>query len=171
MSLEPEVRNEKKKIKIFSDRIEITSAGGLPEGLSKEEFFEGYSVPRNKEIMRIYRDLGLVEQLGSGVPRILKAYSKECFTFSDNFLRMNFPVSELSTPQVRKLMEVLKGEMKRKEIQEELGLSDRMNFQRNYIDPALKAGVIEFTIPGKPTSRLQKYRLSEAGKAIKRRNN
>lgn len=41
--------------------------------------------------MRIYKDLGLVEQLGSGVPRILESYSKECFKFSDNFLRMTFP--------------------------------------------------------------------------------
>ena len=36
------------KFEIFSDRLEITSAGSLPEGLSKKEFFEGYSIPRNK---------------------------------------------------------------------------------------------------------------------------
>lgn len=62
----------------------------LPETLSKEEFFEGYSIPRNKEIMRIYKDLELVEHLGSGVPRILESYSKDCFKFTDNFLRMSF---------------------------------------------------------------------------------
>lgn len=28
----------------FPDRIEITSSGGLPEGLNEDEFFEGYSV-------------------------------------------------------------------------------------------------------------------------------
>jgi ATP-dependent DNA helicase RecG len=93
------------KFEFFADRIEITSAGGLPEGLSHDEFFEGYSVPRNKEIMRIYKDLNLVEHLGSGVPRILESYSKDCFKFSANFLRMTFPsaapVSDLSdTPQV-----------------------------------------------------------------------
>lgn len=79
------------KFEIFEDRIEITSTGSLPDGLSKEEFFEGFSVPRNKELMRIYKDLGLVEQLGSGVPRILESYGKECFSFTDNFLRMTFP--------------------------------------------------------------------------------
>ncbi len=62
------------KFEIFPDRIEITSAGGLPEGLSQEEFFLGFSVPRNKELMRIFKDLGMVEQLGSGVPRILESY-------------------------------------------------------------------------------------------------
>jgi ATP-dependent DNA helicase RecG len=56
------------KFEIFDDRIEITSAGGLPEALSQEEFFEGVSIPRNKELMRIFKDLDLVEHLGSGVP-------------------------------------------------------------------------------------------------------
>ena len=79
------------KFEIFDDRIEITSSGGLPQGLSKKEFFSGYSVPRNKEIMRIFKDLNLVEQLGSGVPRMLKNYSKKCFTFTENFLRTVFP--------------------------------------------------------------------------------
>lgn len=83
------------KFEIFDDRIEITSAGGLPESLSQEEFFEGFSVPRNKEIMRVFKDLDLVEQLGSGIPRILENYPKECFKFSENFLRMTFPVVQV----------------------------------------------------------------------------
>ena len=80
------------KFEIFPDRIEITSAGGLPDGLSEEEFFEGFSVPRNKELMRVFKDIGMVEQLGSGVPRILESYDRSCFSFSDNFLRMSFPM-------------------------------------------------------------------------------
>ena len=84
------------KFEIFDDRIEITSSGGLPNGLSQNEFFEGYSVPRNKEIMRIYKDIGLAEQLGSGVPRILEYYGKDCFIFSENFLRMIFPKESIS---------------------------------------------------------------------------
>lgn len=84
------------KFEIFTDRIEITSAGGLPEGLSKQEFFEGFSVPRNKELMRIFKDLELVEQLGSGIPRILEHYGKESFSFSDNFLRMTLIAKEVA---------------------------------------------------------------------------
>ena len=79
------------KIEFFKDRIEITSAGGLPDGLNQDEFFEGISVPRNKEITRVFRDLRLVEQLGSGVPRIVQIYNQNCFRFSENFLRMTFP--------------------------------------------------------------------------------
>jgi ATP-dependent DNA helicase RecG len=81
------------KFEIFEDRIEITSSGGLPRGLSQGEFFEGYSVPRNKELMRIFKDIRLVEQLGSSVPRILSSYNKDCFKFSANFLRMISPKS------------------------------------------------------------------------------
>ena len=40
------------KFEIFPDRLEITSAGRLPELMSKEEFFSGISIPRNKELMR-----------------------------------------------------------------------------------------------------------------------
>ena len=54
------------KFEIFPDRLEITSAGRLPESLTREEFFNGISIPRNKELMRIYRDVELVESLGSG---------------------------------------------------------------------------------------------------------
>lgn len=83
------------KFEIFDDRLEVTSAGSLISSLSMDEFFEGFSFPRNKEIMRIFKDLELVEHLGSGIPRILEHYPKSSFKFSENFLRMTFP-SELS---------------------------------------------------------------------------
>jgi ATP-dependent DNA helicase RecG len=161
------------KFEIFPDRIEITSAGGLPEGLNQEEFFLGYSVPRNKELMRIFKDLGMVEQLGSGVPRILESYGRECFTFSDHFLRMSFPVHDSSiphvTPQVEKLISIMGGEMTRQELQVCLKLSDRMNFLKNYLQPAIEFKVIEMTIPDKPKSSKQRYRLTNEGEELKKR--
>jgi len=68
------------KFELFADRLEITSAGGLPQGFSQDEFFMGYSVPQNKELMRVFRDVDLVEQLGSGIPRILQSYTKNVVT-------------------------------------------------------------------------------------------
>lgn len=47
-----------------------------------------------QEFIRIFKDLDLVEQLGSGVPRILEYYDKFCFKFSENFLRMTFPIDK-----------------------------------------------------------------------------
>jgi len=82
------------KFEFFSDRLEITSAGGLPYGLAVNDFFAGHSSPRNKEIMRVFRDLEIVEQLGSGIPRIIEAYGKDCFQLSNNFMRLVFPYAE-----------------------------------------------------------------------------
>ena len=82
------------KFEIFKDRLVITSCGGLPYGISQEEFFSGTSIPRNKELMRIFRDVELVEHLGSGIPRILQSYPKESFRFMENTLRVIFPIDE-----------------------------------------------------------------------------
>ncbi len=63
------------------------------------------------------------------------------------------------TPQVKALLGVLQGEMSRNELMATLGLSDRKSFRERYLLPALEAGLIEMTIPEKPNSRLQKYRI------------
>jgi ATP-dependent DNA helicase RecG len=77
-------------VEIFANRLTITSYRGLVPGLSKDEFFAGRSMPRNREIMRVYKDLKLVEQLGSGMNRILDKYPREIFKLSDNFLEVCF---------------------------------------------------------------------------------
>ena len=81
-------------IELYSDRIEITSAGGLPQELSKNDFFNGVTAPRNKELIRVFKDIDLIENIGSGILRILKAYEKECFIFMDHFLRVSFRYRE-----------------------------------------------------------------------------
>jgi predicted HTH transcriptional regulator len=162
-------------IEIYSDRLSITSYGGLIEGLSVEEFFSGRSMPRNRELMRIFRDLNLVEHLGSGLNRILQVYDKDIFRLSENFLEVAFPFSKeyLSltpqvTPQVRRLLESLSEEMTRTQIQDFLGLKDKKNFQDKYLSPALAEELIEMTIPDKPKSSNQGYRLSSKGAELKR---
>ena len=81
-------------IELYSDRIEITSGGGLPQGLSQEEFLEGVTAPRNKELIRVFKDVDLIENIGSGVLRILDAYDKSCFKFMEHFLRVSFNYKE-----------------------------------------------------------------------------
>ena len=76
---------------IYSDKIVVTSAGGLPNDMTEEEFYLGFSAPRNRELMRIFRDVQLVEHIGSGIPRILKKYDRSIFNFTTNFLRVTFP--------------------------------------------------------------------------------
>ena len=81
-------------IELYSDRIEITSAGGLPQQLSKEDFFRGVTAPRNKELIRVFKDVDLIEKIGSGILRILKVYDKNSFIFMDNFLQVSFKYRE-----------------------------------------------------------------------------
>ena len=69
------------------------------------------------------------------------------------------------TPQVAKLLGIIRGEMSRTELMSALGLKDRWNVSDSYLTPALAAGFIELTIPDKPNSRLQRYRLTAKGQA------
>jgi Fic family protein len=70
------------------------------------------------------------------------------------------------TPQVRELLSHVKSEISRDDLQTALGLSDRKSFRERYLKPALEAGLIEMTIPEKPQSRLQKYKLTLLGKKV-----
>lgn len=75
---------------IYDDRINIVSCGGLPNNLTEEEFFGGFSMPRNRELMRVFRDMRLVENFGSGLRRILNVYGRYVFRLSDNFVCAEF---------------------------------------------------------------------------------
>jgi Fic family protein len=68
------------------------------------------------------------------------------------------------TPQVGELLAAIQGEMGREVLQTALGLADRKSFRERYLKPALTDGLIEMTIPDKPNSRLQKYRLTDKGR-------
>jgi ATP-dependent DNA helicase RecG len=51
-------------------------------------------------------------------------------------------------------------------LREAIGIKHRPTSRQNYLHPALEAGFIEYTIPDKPNSRLQKYRLTSKGRAV-----
>ena len=82
------------KFEMFSDRLVISSNGGIQDSTTKEEFLEGFSLPRNKELMKVFNDLDLVEQMGTGIIRILQSYNKKAFEFFPNFIRVTFPFNE-----------------------------------------------------------------------------
>ena len=166
-------------IELYSDRIEITSGGGLPQGLSQEEFLEGVTAPRNKELIRVFKDVDLIENIGSGVLRILDAYDKSCFKFMDHFLRVTFKYrenpfkyddtakvesSKLGSKKSSKLavsekqiLELCKTAKSLKEIAQHFGYKDVYKFKNNYINSLLEQNKLQMTIPDKPKSRNQKY--------------
>lgn len=78
-------------------------------------------------------------------------------------------VSQQVTPQVVGVLKALHQADKalsRNELQASLSLKDRESFRERYLKPALAAGLIEMTIPDKPNSRLQQYRLTARGQKL-----
>lgn len=171
------------KFELFSDRLEITSTGGIPSGLSQEEFFMGYSIPQNKELMRVFRDLEMVEQMGSGIGRILQRYPSSVYQFTANFIRVVLPfakgfmetqhptnltteqdtpqvtpqVTLQVTPQAKKVLLFCSEPKSRKEIQDHLGLKDINHFKKAILNPLLEKGLLQRTIPDKPSSPKQQF--------------
>ena len=77
----------------LNDRLEVTSPGGLYNGLTYEEVMNGHSKIRNKGIANIFSQMGLVEAWGSGIKRILNAAEeyglpKPRFQEFDNMFRV-----------------------------------------------------------------------------------
>jgi len=81
-------------VEFFSDRVTITSTGGLVAGLSEGDFFNGRTMLRNRELMRVFKDVELVESLGSGMRRILDAYDRSVFEITPSFIVVTFPYAE-----------------------------------------------------------------------------
>lgn len=74
----------------------------------------------------------------------------------------NDDVEEQRDPLVDKLREAIGNDvLSASEIMKRLGLSHRPTFRQNYLNPALSHGIVEMTIPDKPNSRNQKYRLKK----------
>jgi ATP-dependent DNA helicase RecG len=89
-------RQGNNRIEIFEDRIEIVSIGGLPVGITKEEFIEGYfSHVRNRILANVFMRCGIIERMGTGIRRINTAYreisQKPVFEVMENSIRIVLP--------------------------------------------------------------------------------
>lgn len=67
------LRGDSIMISIFDDRIEIKNPGGMPPGMTLERAIDGASSVRNKVIAKVFRELELIEQWGSGLQKIIQA--------------------------------------------------------------------------------------------------
>ena len=77
-------------------------------------------------------------------PRCVQDVSKLLITFK------NAPIAELGF----------------NDLTDTIGINSRRKYLRNVITPAIEAGLIERTIPDKPTSRNQRYRLTDKGRQL-----
>ena len=88
------------KVGMFADRIEITSPGGLPAGITEELYLAGGpSVARNPILANVFFRLGHIERFGTGIPRILDEYAHETvspsFALRDSSITVMLPVTVL----------------------------------------------------------------------------
>jgi len=105
------------------------------------------------------------------VSKVINKVTKDISKATDVNTQISDTVREQVNTQVTKLLLYLNVEGHTTlEISTLLNLKDRIGVMHNYIQPALKLGLIAMTIPDKPNSRLQKYRLTSKGKEMKEKS-
>ena len=183
------------EIRIMHDGLVVLSYPGPERSVRLEQLRIGKAMPRryrNRRIGEFLKELEFTEGRSTGIPKIIDAMQANGsppaeFDFDEDhsYFMVRLPVhpaalevadlevGELAdavtgqvTGQVQRLLAVCNGELSRAELQEKLGLRHRDNFIEAYLQPALNAGLLEMTIPDKPRSSKQKYRLTEKGRAV-----
>jgi ATP-dependent DNA helicase RecG len=147
--------------------------GDFP-GMTVADMRQGVSKIRKHVIARVFRELNLIEQWGSGVPRIFREAEEQGLPepqIIEVGMRLRVvvhlaeairpvQVTEQVTEQVTRFLECLKqGPLSTREAMERLALQHRPTFSANDLLPALNAGLVEMTQPESPRSPTQKYRL------------
>ncbi|MFA7664966.1 MAG: ATP-binding protein [Burkholderiaceae bacterium] len=180
------------RILMFTDRVEIISPGHLPDSLSIEDVRQGKTNRRNPTLTDHAFKVLPYRGLGSGIPRALEEWPRieliddvrgnqfsavirrpeaEWASVTGQVIDQVTPpvtdqVTDQVTREVLRLLSVMQGDLSRAEIQEALNLKHLPHLRDAYLNPALGQGLIEMTIPDKPRSRLQKYRLTAEGRTL-----
>lgn len=173
------------QVMLFADRLEIWNPGTLPPALTLEKLRHPHaSFPANPLLAESLYLAKYIERMGTGTSDMIRRCREAglsepefridagCFVITLRRPASQMPpevapeVAPEVTPEVLKMLGVFEGEMGRQEIQSRLGLTDEKHFREHYQQPAIAQGLIEMTIPAKPTSRLQKYRLTAKGRTL-----
>jgi ATP-dependent DNA helicase RecG len=177
------------RVAFFDDRIEVENPGILLPGLTIEDMKQGVSKIRNPVIARVFRELDLIEQWGSGIPQIFAAAQRMKLPEPQIMeigmrIRVVVPLAEAlpalrpqhgtrsgaqsgAQPgaQSKELLEALvSGALSSAELTAVLGLKSKTGAFKRSIRELVERELIEYTIPDKPKSRLQKYRLTTKGR-------
>lgn len=167
------------QVMLFTGRLEVWNPGGLPPSLTLEKLRRPHgSVPGNPLLAEPLYLTRYIERMGTGTRDMIRrcqegGLPEPEFTVSDGFVtiirRKSGEVTGEVTGEVQRVVLVLQGEMKRAEIQHALGLRHEDYFREAYLLPALQADCVAMTIPEKPRSSLQRYRLTQKGEALRER--
>jgi len=177
------------QVAIFKDRVEIRNPGELYGGLTIDRIRKGnVSKRRNPLIAELLRRIQMVETWGRGMRLILAEeptvqFQEVAQLFIASFDRPSFTGNEeggAKTPQVisqsgtksalsqHQVAILLKCLIANRitELMNMTGRTDRTKFRNQVLNPLLQAGLLEMTIPEKPTSSNQKYRLTSKGRNL-----
>ena len=157
-------------IYVFQDRMEIVSIGGIPSGMTKEQFLRGESRPVNEELMRIFMACGIVEQSGHGVPLIVKEYGEKAYTFEGDFIKVTIPFDTTGFARTKEVTGEVTGEVKlseKEKIVYDLILVDpyikrkdlmsKSGYSKNTIDNIIKQLKIKSIIKGRTSDKGGKW--------------
>jgi ATP-dependent DNA helicase RecG len=164
------------QISVYADKLLIWNPGQLPPDWTVERLTGKHaSIPFNPDIANAFFRAGMVEAWGRGIERIFaecvsSGFPEPKLNFDESGIWMEFPFMIPVADPVADLVDmfiVALGEQAfaPSELQKKLNLKHRQTFRENYLHPALKQSLAEMTLPGKPNSRLQQYRLTESGRA------
>jgi len=171
-------------VEIYADRLEVVSPGSLPKGLSLTDL-GSKSVRRNTLVADLLHRIDFIEKAGTGILRIRsETRAQGCpepeFKVNGFFSAIFRPSLEVRTAtEIRpikrvdteevKLLQAISGAMTRRELQAILGFKNDEHFRKAHLWPALRRGWIEMTIPDKPNSRNQRYRLTAQGHELRQK--
>lgn len=160
------------KLIIEVDRVYIENSNKPHgNGIIDPDSFSPY--PKNPTIAKFFKEIGWVDELGSGVRNIYK-YNKiysgadPMFIEGDIFKTL-IPLIPQDAPQdtpqdtpqdderISKILDFCNDPRSRQEIQDLISIKDVNHFRSKFLDPLLKEGLLKMTIPDKPTSKNQKY--------------
>jgi len=167
-------------INIADDYLKIWNSGSLPIEVAeslKSHKLNYVSIIHNPDIAKFLFIRHQMERTGKGSHTIIHECKKMGVNVNwdhdsnQSGVTITFSRKEkgdLIPDHLKKLVNILDGEMTRQEIQDLLDIKDSEHCRNHYIKPALEKKLISMTIPDKPTSRNQKYFLSYHGKNIKK---
>jgi len=173
------------QVMLFPDRLEIVNPGYLPPELSIEKLKKDHSsYPPNQLLAEVLYQTGYIERYGTGTGEIFRLTAEEglkepVFSIEEGFkLTIWRPVqagqataqdTAQDTAQAEiKVLEFCRVERSRDEIQKHLGLKHREHFRKNILNPLINSGKLKLTMPDKPKSPKQRYKLTEKGEALKK---
>lgn len=171
-------------IAVFDDRIEVRSIGDFPSGVRAEQLSrEHLSIRRNPLIAEAFHRTGAIEAWGRGTNRVIeacRAYGIPDPEFVDEAgavtvtFRAEIVAGGPSWDQVgtklglsrdqAQILEITEEERTLPELMAPSGRTNRTKFRDQVLAPLLEAGLVEMTIPDKPKSPKQRYRITEAGR-------